>query len=230
MHGGGPKVDAGSPLPHEYLTENLELLQKGCENMIQHIENAKKFGVQVVVGLNRFKTDTQNEINLVLKIAREAGASDAVLCEHWAKGGKGASELAVAVQQACEQPSNFKFLYELELSIEDKIRKIALEIYRAKDIELSELAKKRIELLKKQGFNNLAICMAKTQYSFSHNPELKGCPRDFILPILDIRASIGANFIFPIIGSMSIMPGLPTRPCFFDIDINPDTEEIIGLS
>lgn len=230
MHGGGPKVEAGSPLPQEYLTENLELLRKGCENMVQHIENTRKFGIQVVVGLNRFKNDTQNEIDLVLNIAREAGAFNAVLCEHWAKGGQGAKELAEAVQQACEQPGNFKFLYDLELSIEDKIRKIAQEIYRADDIELSELAKNRIELLKKQGFNNLAICMAKTQYSFSHNPELKGCPRNFVLPIRDIRASIGANFIFPIIGSMSIMPGLPTRPCFFDIDINPDTEEIIGLS
>lgn len=230
LHGGGPKVNPGTALSIEYSTENLDLVQKGCSNLIRHIQNANKFGIPVVVAVNKFNKDSQNEIDLVIKISKENGAFDAVLCENFEKGGAGGIELGKSVIAATKQSSNFKFLYDLDKPIEDKIRTIAQEIYSAKDVELSELALKKIELLKKQGFNNLPICMAKTQYSFTDDADIKGAPSGFILPIRDIRASIGAGFIFPLVGTMSTMPGLPTRPCFFDMDIDCSTEEIFGLS
>ena len=158
-----------------------------------------------MVGLNKFCKDSKNEIDLVLKIAKENGAFDAVLCENWEKGGAGGVELGNAVIEASKYKKNpFKFLYDLKKPIEEKIRTIAQEIYGAKDIELSELALSRIEILKKQGFNDLPICMAKTQYSFSDNADLKGAPSGFILPVKDIRASIGAGFIFPLVGTVII--------------------------
>ncbi|CAF0790869.1 unnamed protein product [Brachionus calyciflorus] len=230
LHGGGPKVEPGTPLPAEYCTENLDLVRNGCSNLIRHIENSNKFGIPVVVALNKFSKDSHKEIDLVLEISKENGAFDAVLCENWEKGGEGGIALAQAVLRASNQQSNFKFLYDLNLSIEDKIRKIAQDIYHAKDIQISESAQKKIDSLRKQGFNDLPICMSKTQYSFSDNPDLKGAPEGFILPIRDVRASIGAGFIYPLVGAISTMPGLPTRPCFYDIDIDPITEEIFGLS
>jgi len=143
--------------------------------------------------------------------------------------GKGATSLAEAVIKACSQPSSFKFLYPLELSIEDKIRSIAQKIYGAKDIELSAEAKEKISLYESQGFGQLPICMAKTHLSLSHDPTLKGAPTGFVLPVRDVRASVGAGFLYPLVGQISTMPGLPTRPCFVDIDINCDTEDINGL-
>ncbi|CAF1120693.1 unnamed protein product [Adineta ricciae] len=229
LHGGGPKVEAGSPIPPEYAQENLPLLERGTQNLVKQIENARYFGVPAVIAINRFKTDTQAEIDLVKRIAIENGAFDAVMADHWAKGGSGATDLARAVEQACLQKPDFKFLYDLQLPIEEKIRIIARKIYGADDIKLSEMAEKRIQLFTKQGFNDLPICMAKTHLSLSHDPSLKGCPKGFILPIRDIRASIGAGFLYPLVGEMSTIPGLPTRPCFYDIDIDPITEEIYGL-
>ncbi|XP_059165604.1 C-1-tetrahydrofolate synthase, cytoplasmic-like [Physella acuta] len=230
MHGGGPTVVAGVPLPKEYREENLTLVEQGCSNLIKQIQNANKFGVPVVVAINGFATDTNAELELVQRISRENGAFDAVICYHWAKGGGGATDLATAVDQATRQPSNFKFLYDVKEQIETKIETIAKEIYGAAGIELELLAREQIERYKKQGFNDLPICMAKTHLSLSHKPELKGAPTGFILPIREARASIGAGFIYPLVGTMSTMPGLPTRPCFYDIDIDPDTEEILGLS
>ncbi|CAF0902989.1 unnamed protein product [Adineta steineri] len=229
VHGGGPKVEAGTPLPPEYTQENLPLLERGTQNLVKQIQNAQYFGVNVVVAINRFKTDTQAEIDLVKRIAIENGATDAVMADHWAKGGSGATDLARAVEKACLQKPDFKFLYDLQLPIEEKIRIIAQKIYGADDIKLSEMAEKRIQLFTQQGFNDLPICMAKTHLSLSHDPSLKGCPKNFILPIRDIRASIGAGFLYPLVGEMSTIPGLPTRPCFYDIDIDPITEEIYGL-
>ncbi|XP_075049059.1 C-1-tetrahydrofolate synthase, cytoplasmic [Mixophyes fleayi] len=229
MHGGGPTVTAGVPLPKEYTEENLELLEKGCSNLNKQIENATMFGVPVVVAVNAFKTDTQGELELVCRLAKEAGAFDAVKCSHWAEGGKGAVALGQAVQTASQAPSNFKFLYNVELPIADKIRIIAQQIYGADDIELLPEAQKKAELYTKQGFANLPICMAKTHLSLSHNPELKGAPKGFVLPIRDIRASVGAGFLYPLVGTMSTMPGLPTRPCFYDIDLDPVTEQVNGL-
>lgn len=182
------------------------MVRAGCANLIRHIENSNKFGVPVVVALNKFSKDSKSEIDLVLSIAKQSGAFDAVLCENWEKGGEGGVELAQAVVRASSQSSsNFQFLYDLKLPIEEKIRKIAQDIYRAKDIEFSELARKKIELFQQQGFNDLPICMAKTQYSFSDNPDLKGAPEGFVLPIRDVRASIGAGFIYPLIGSVSLL-------------------------
>ncbi|XP_067848210.1 C-1-tetrahydrofolate synthase, cytoplasmic isoform X2 [Heptranchias perlo] len=229
MHGGGPKVTAGVPLPKEYIEENLDLVAKGCSNLRKQIENANMFGVAVVVAVNAFRSDTEAELDLVCSTAKEVGAFDAVKCTHWAEGGQGALELAKAVQRASQQESDFKFLYALELPIVDKIRIIAKKIYGAADVELSPEAQHKVEVYTKQGFASLPICMAKTHLSLSHEPEKKGAPTGFILPIRDIRASVGAGFLYPLVGTMSTMPGLPTRPCFYDIDLDPETEEVNGL-
>ncbi|XP_071372879.1 monofunctional C1-tetrahydrofolate synthase, mitochondrial [Centroberyx affinis] len=230
MHGGGPNVSAGAPLPREYIDENLSLVAGGCHsNLRKQIQIAHLFGVPVVVALNVFKTDTQAEIDLVCQIAKECGASDAVPCHHWARGGRGSLELAQAVKEATSRPSNFQFLYNLEMPIVEKIRTIAQKVYGADDIELSPEAKAKIDYYNQQGYGTLPICMAKTHLSLSHMPDKKGAPTGFILPIRDVRASIGAGFIYPLVGTMSTMPGLPTRPCFYDIDLDPVTEEITGL-
>ncbi|XP_034755994.1 monofunctional C1-tetrahydrofolate synthase, mitochondrial isoform X1 [Etheostoma cragini] len=230
MHGGGPNVSAGAPLPKEYIDENLNLVEGGCRsNLRKQIQIAQLFGVPVVVALNAFKTDTRAEIDLVCQIARECGASDAVPCHHWSQGGRGSLELAQAVNEAASRPSHFKFLYNIEMPIVEKIRTIAQQVYGADDIELSPEAKAKIEYYNQQGYGSLPICMAKTHLSLSHMPDKKGVPTGFVLPIRDVRASIGAGFIFPLVGTMSTMPGLPTRPCFYDIDLDPVTEQITGL-
>uniref|UniRef100_A0A8C5WWQ2 C-1-tetrahydrofolate synthase, cytoplasmic n=1 Tax=Laticauda laticaudata TaxID=8630 RepID=A0A8C5WWQ2_LATLA len=232
MHGGGPTVSADSHLPSETLKDlllNIPLLEKGCSNLRKQIENARIFGVPVVVAVNAFKSDTEAELQLVVRLAKEAGALDAVKCTHWADGGKGAVALAEAVQRASQAPSHFQFLYDMELPVVEKIRIIAQKIYGANDIELLPEAELKIIQYTKQGFGNLPICMAKTHLSLSHNPEQKGVPTGFILPIRDVRASVGAGFLYPLVGTMSTMPGLPTRPCFYDIDLDPVTGEVNGL-
>lgn len=229
MHGGGPNVSAGAPLPREYIDENLSLVSKGCCNLKKQIQIAHLFGVPVVVALNVFKTDTQAEIDAVCQIAKESGADDAVPCHHWERGGRGAVELAQAVKKAASRPSHFQFLYSLQTPIVEKIRTIAQKVYGADDIELSSEAQAKIDYYTQQGFSTLPICMAKTHLSLSHMPKEKGVPTGFTLPIRDVRASIGAGFIYPLVGTMSTMPGLPTRPCFYDIDLDPVTEEITGL-
>lgn len=229
MHGGGQKVVAGQPLAPEYTEENLELLEKGCCNLIAHIKNTIKYGVPVVVAVNRFMFDTDTEIELVRKIAKDAGAEDAVMSNHWAEGGAGAVELAKAVEKACEQPSNFQFLYPLDLPIKEKIEAIAKNIYNAAGVEYSPLAEKQIELYTNAGFADLPICMAKTQLSISHDPNLKGAPSGFTIPVKEIRASVGAGFLIPLLGEMTTMPGLPTRPAFYDVDLNIETGKITGL-
>uniref|UniRef100_A0A671RSN2 formate--tetrahydrofolate ligase n=1 Tax=Sinocyclocheilus anshuiensis TaxID=1608454 RepID=A0A671RSN2_9TELE len=229
MHGGGPTVTAGTPLPKEYIEENLALLEAGCSNMRKQVENAQLFGVPVVVAVNAFKTDTKAELGLICKLAKEAGAFDAVHCSHWADGGAGAADLARAVQKAADLPSSFKFLYDIELPIVDKIRIIAQKIYGADDIELLPEAQHKVDLYSKQGFASLPICMAKTHLSLSHDAEKKGVPTGFVLPIRDIRASVGAGFLYPLVGTMPTIPGLPTRPCFYDIDLDTESEEVHGL-
>jgi len=229
MHGGGPKVTPGAPLAREYTEENLELLEKGLANLGVHIRNALKFGIPVVVAINGFKEDTQAEWDLIREYSIAQGAEDAVVTTHWAHGGKGAAKLAEAVVAACEKLSNFKFLYPLEWSIKQKIEHIAKEIYGAAAVEYSELAEKQIANYERNGFGNLPICMAKTHLSLSHDPDLKGAPTGFTLPIREVRASVGAGFIYPLVGTMSTMPGLATRPAFMDIDIDTETGEIKGL-
>ncbi|NXA39209.1 C1TM protein, partial [Eudromia elegans] len=229
MHGGGPNVTAGAPLKKEYTEENLQLVADGCCNLQKQIQIAQLFGVPVVVALNVFKTDSPAEVDLVCETAKRSGAFDAVPCNHWSAGGRGAVKLAQAVEKAASQKNSFKYLYNLELPIVEKIRIIAQKVYGAQDIELSPAAQSQVDRYSRQGFGNLPICMAKTHLSLSHQPERKGVPTGFILPISDVRASIGAGFIYPLVGTMSTMPGLPTRPCFYDIDLDPDTEQVKGL-
>ncbi|MCD6356623.1 MAG: formate--tetrahydrofolate ligase [Anaerolineaceae bacterium] len=231
MHGGGPKVVAGKPLDYAYLKEDLDLLRKGMANLLHHISIAKKFGVPVVVAVNQFYTDTQAELELIRKIAvEEGGAMDAVISNHWKLGGKGAVELAEAVVKAAEKPSTFKFLYPLDWPIKKKIEKISKEMYGADGVVYTPEAEERIAEYTRLGFDNLPICMAKTHLSLSHDPQLKGVPKGFTIPIRDVRASVGAGFLYPILGKISTMPGLPTRPAFMDIDIDLETGKILGLS
>ncbi len=229
MHGGGPKVVAGKPLDAAYTDENLALLENGCNNMVAHIENAVRFGIPVVVAVNEFSTDTAAETALVRQIARKAGAQDAVVSSHWADGGKGSVKLARAVVKACALPANFKFLYPLDITIKQKIETIARDMYGAAGVEYLPAAEEKIALYTRLGFDKLPICMAKTHLSLSHDPELKGRPTGFIVPVRDIRASIGAGFLFPLIGEMPTIPGLPTRPAFYDIDLDIENDRVIGL-
>jgi formyltetrahydrofolate synthetase len=228
MHGGGPTVVAGKPLDPAYRKENLDLLEKGCANLVANIEIAHKFGPPVVVAINTFTDDSPAEVALVKKAAREAGAFDAVLSDHWSNGGAGATELAEAVIAACEEPSDFKFLYPLDWSIEKKIETIATKIYGAAKVEFSSQAKQQIATYEKSGFGKLPICMAKTHLSLSHDPTLKGAPIGFTLPIREVRASVGAGFIYPLCGEMRTMPGLPSVPAFMGIDLD-ENGEVVGL-
>jgi len=229
MHGGGPKVVAGKPLAPEYTDENMELLHKGLPNMERHIQNARKFGVNVVVAINSFPNDTQSELELIRKAALEMGAMDAVVSTHWMDGGGGAIALAEAVVKAAEQPSQFRFLYPLELSIKEKIEKICKEIYGADGVDYLPEAEQNIALYTKLGFDKLPLCMAKTHLSFSHDPAIKGAPTGFRIPIRDISASVGAGFLYPLLGEMRTMPGLPTRPVFYDVDLDLKTGKVVGL-
>jgi formyltetrahydrofolate synthetase len=231
MHGGGPKVTAGSPLDNAYKEENLPLLRNGLENLLHHIGIAKKFGIPVVVAVNRFFTDTDTELELVRKVAvEEGGAFDAVISNHWEEGGRGAVGLAEAVVKASEQPTNFEFLYPLDWPIKQKIETIAREVYGADGVDYFPEAEERIKEYTRLGLANLPICMAKTHLSLSHDPNLKGVPKSFRIPVREVRISAGAGFIYPLLGTMSTMPGLPTRPAFMDIDVDPNTGKILGLS
>jgi len=231
MHGGGPPVSAGKPLQEEYTEENIELLAKGCCNLQKHIENAKKFGVNVVVAVNKFKTDTDNEIETVKKAAMEAGAFDAVLSNHWAEGGAGAEDLAKAVDAACKACDGeaFKFLYDVNKSIKEKVEIISKEIYGADGVDFSDEANKQIEQYEKSGFGNLPICIAKTQYSFSCDPSAKGVPTGHRITVREIRSCAGAGFLYPICGDIMTIPGLPTRPGFYDVDVDLETGDVLGL-
>jgi len=228
MHGGGPTVRPGIPLDAAYTKENLPLLEKGLCNLGVHIKNALKFGIPVVVAVNAFRDDTEAELEMIREYAVGQGAEDSVVTTHWANGGEGAAKLAEAVVSACEKPSNFKFLYPLDWSIKEKIDKIAVDIYGADSVIYEPLAEKQIESYERAGFGNLPICMAKTHLSLSHDPTLKGAPTGFAVPVREVRASVGAGFIYPLIGKMSTMPGLATHPAFMDIDLDEEGE-VVGL-
>ncbi len=229
MHGGGPKVVAGKPLAPEYTEENLDLVRKGLPNMERHIKNALRFGVNVVVAVNAFTDDKPAEVEMIREAALKAGAVDAVICTHWKEGGEGAIALAEAVVKAAEMPSHFQFLYPLELSIKEKIEKICTEVYGAAGVDYLPEAEAKIELYTRLGFANLPLCMAKTHLSFTHDPAIKGAPTGYRIPVRDIRASVGAGFLYPLLGEMRTMPGLPTRPVFYDVDLDPDTGRVLGL-
>lgn len=228
MHGGGPRVVPGKPLAAAYTEENLDLLNAGMANLVAHIRNAKRFGIPVVVAVNKFHTDTPAEIEAVRQAAIVAGAETAVMSDHWANGGDGALELAEAVAAACEQPSNFSFLYPLDQPIKTKIETIAKELYGAAAVTYEPLAEQQIKSYEANGFGNLPICMAKTHLSLSHDPNLKNAPTGFTVPIREVRASVGAGFIYPLLGEMRTMPGLGSKPAYMQVDIDEDGR-IVGL-
>ena len=228
MHGGAGRVVAGKELPKELIEENFPALEAGCENLAKQIENMRLHGVNVVVAINQFNTDTDKEIEFIRNKAIEAGAEDAVLSQVWAKGGAGGKALAEAVIKACEKPNDFHFLYPLEASIKEKIETIATKVYGADGVDYLPLAEQRIKLYTKLGYDKLPICMAKTHLSLSHDPNLKGRPRGFRVPIRDIRASMGAGFLYPLLGEMRTMPGLPSVPAGTKYDID-EQGRITGL-
>jgi methylenetetrahydrofolate dehydrogenase (NADP+) / methenyltetrahydrofolate cyclohydrolase / formyltetrahydrofolate synthetase len=229
MHGGGPNVVAGKPLAPEYTEENLDLVGKGLPNLERHIRNARKFGVNVVVAINSFPTDTAAELELIRTAGLKMGAMDVIVATHWMEGGAGAKALAEAVIKAAEHPSQFQFLYPLEHSIKEKIETICKEIYGAEGVDYLPEAEHKIELYTRLGFDKLPLCMAKTHLSFSHDPSLKGAPSGFRVPIRDIHASVGAGFLYPLVGEIRTMPGLPTRPVFYDVDLDFKTGKVVGL-
>ncbi len=228
-HGGGPKVVAGRPLDTAYTEENLPLLRAGMANLAAHLDIVRKFGVPVVVAINRFPTDSEHELELVRQSAADAGAFAAVTTEHHARGGDGARDLAEAVVEASKEPTSFDFLYPLDRSIKEKIEIIAKEIYRAGSVDYSPQAETQIADFERSGFGYLPICMAKTHLSISDDPALKGAPQGYELTVREVRASVGAGFIYPLLGEMSTMPGLGATPGFMKVDVNEDGE-VIGLT
>ncbi|EZG08637.1 hypothetical protein H106_02187 [Trichophyton rubrum CBS 735.88] len=229
VHGGGPDITPGATLPEAYRQEDTELLRKGCVNLRKHIGNAKRYGVPVVVAINVFETDTAAEHAVIREEAIAAGAEDAVPANHWAMGGKGAVDLAEAVIKASSQPKNFSFLYGLEGNMQERITTIGREMYGASAVEFSELAARKVETYEKQGYGNLPICIAKTQYSLSHDPALKGAPEGFVIPIRDVRLAVGAGYLYALAADIQTIPGLPTAPGYLNVDVDAETGEIDGL-
>ena len=224
FHGGVDPADAAR--------ENAEALRQGSSNLLRHIANMGKFGVPAVVVINRFNTDSDAELTLVRDLAMNHGAFDVVVAQHWAMGGAGALAAADALIRATTPPSvsNFRFLYPDDLPLTAKIETVCCEIYGAAGVTYSDEARNKLADFQSRGYGRLPVCMAKTQYSFSHDPTLKGAPTGFIVPVKDVRVSRGAGFVFPLLGDISTMPGLPTRPAFFGIDIDLETGKIFGLS
>ncbi len=228
MHGGGPRVLPGKPLPEPYVREDLALLEAGLANLTRHVEIARAFGVPVVVAVNRFAQDSPRELERVRRAADAAG-SVAVVADHWAHGGLGARDLADAVLEAAEQPSAFRFLYPLDAPLRQKIETIAREVYGADGVAYADAAERDLERCERLGFAGLPVCMAKTHLSLSHDPDRKGVPSGFTLPVREVRVSAGAGFVYPLCGDMQTMPGLPARPAFMDIDLGEDGE-LVGIS
>ena len=230
MHGGVLKVVPGKPLDEEALAkENMEALDKGCENMDKQIENVLMHGVPCIVALNHFPTDTDREVQFVLDRAKKMGASAAVVSDVWARGGEGGIDLAQAIIDVTEkEPTNFHFLYPLDAPIKEKIETIATKVYGADGVDYLPLANRQIRRYNKLGYDKLPICMAKTHLSLSHDPNLKGRPRNFRVTVREVRASIGAGFLYPLLGEMTTMPGLPSDPAGAHMDID-ENGNIVGL-
>ncbi len=227
-HTGKYKITPGKPLDAELTSENVADVEVGAANMVRHLENMRKFGVNPVVAINAFSTDTDNEMQAIREIAMAAGAVGVSVARHWAEGGKGAAELAEMVVTACDQPNDFKFLYPVEWSIKQKIETIATEIYRADGVDYTPEANKQIATFEQNGFGQFPICMAKTHLSFTADPTVKGAPTGFRLPIREVRASVGAGFIYPICGEMRTMPGLPSHPAAEQVDLDGEGR-VVGL-
>ena len=229
MHGGGPTVKPGAPLPAEYKNENLTLLEKGCENLIAHIDIVRKSGVKPIVCINSFYTDTAAEIKLVRKIAEQHGAECAV-SEHWLKGGAGALELAEKVVAVCNEPNHFKYLYDLEMPHKKRIELIATEVYGAKGVTFTPKADEKLSKIDADPIlRGLGTCMVKTHLSLSHDPMLKGRPRGWELPIRDVMVYEGAGYVVPIAGDIKLMPGTGSDPAFRRIDVDVKTGKVQGM-
>ena len=229
MHGGGPKVKPGLKLDPVYAKENLELLENGCANLIAHIEIVRLSGIRPVVCINHFSTDSDAEIALVRRIAEAQGARVAV-SKHWLSGGAGAEELANAVIEACEKPNEFNFLYSLETPLRDRIDLIARDVYGADGVSYSDSALAKAKALEADPKNReMSTCMVKTHLSLSHDPEFKGRPRGFTLPIRDFLVFKGAGFIAPVAGDIKLLPGTASNPAFRNIDVDVDSGQVRGL-
>jgi formyltetrahydrofolate synthetase len=229
MHGGGPKVVAGIALPEEYTKENLALLEKGLANMIHHINTIRKSGINPVVCINTFHTDTREEIEMVKKAAEVAGARCAK-STHWAQGGEGAVELADAVIDACNDKNDFKFLYPKEMKLRDRVALIAKEVYGADGVSWSAEAETKAKAFEKDPqYDDYATMMVKTHLSLTHDPALKGVPKGWTLPIRDVLIYSGAQFLCPCAGTISLMPGTSSNPAFRRIDVDVKTGKVSGL-
>jgi formate--tetrahydrofolate ligase len=229
MHGGAGKVIAGKPLPKELSEENIPALRKGADNLRHCLKVAKYYGVPVVVTINRFTNDTDKEVDALRRIALDAGADACEPMEAWAKGGEGARAAAEAVVKACQQKGEFKFLYDVNAPVEEKILALATKVYNARDVSYASEAKSKIRRFEKLGWGNLPICMAKSHLSLSHDKNLKNVPSDYTFPISDVKASVGAGFLYPLAGDFPIMPGLPSHPAAMDVDVDPLTGLTKGL-
>ncbi|MDD4766799.1 MAG: formate--tetrahydrofolate ligase [Desulfotomaculaceae bacterium] len=229
MHGGGPEVVPGRPLPEEYTRTDLKLLEKGMPNLLHHIEIVKKSGVKPVVCLNAFYTDTREEVSAVRRLVEQAGARCAV-SEHWMKGGEGALELADAVVDACNEKIDFKYLYPLEMPLRQRVELIAREVYGAAGVSWAAAAEAKARRFESDpAYASFATIMAKTHLSISHDPALKGVPRGWILPIRDILVFGGARFLVPLAGEIKLMPGTGSDPAYRRIDVNTETGSVSGL-
>ncbi len=229
MHGGGPKVVAGLPLDPAYTKENLKFVEKGIPNMVHHINTIRKAGINPVVCVNAFHTDTKKEIALVRKYAEKAGARCAV-STHWADGGDGAVEFAEAVKEACADKSKFKFLYPINTKLRDRVAKIAKVVYGANGVSWTPEAEAKAKMLESDPqYNDYATMMVKTHLSLSHDPALKGTPKGWTLPIRDILIYSGAKFLCPCAGTISLMPGTSSNPAFRRVDVNTKTGKVKGL-
>jgi formate--tetrahydrofolate ligase len=229
MHGGGPKVVAGIALPEEYTKENLALLEKGLANMIHHINTIRKSGINPVVCINTFHTDTREEIEMVKKAAEAAGARCAK-STHWAQGGEGAVDLADAVIDACNDKNDFKFLYPKEMKLRDRVALIAKEVYGADGVSWSAEAETKAKAFEKDPqYDDYATMMVKTHLSLTHDPALKGVPKGWTLPIRDVLIYSGAQFLCPCAGTISLMPGTSSNPAFRRIDVDVKTGKVSGL-
>jgi formate--tetrahydrofolate ligase len=228
LHSGRFHVRPGRPLPPELLAEDLAALRAGIVNLEAHLDILRAFGMPVVVAVNRFPEDTDRELDELSRLAREAGATAVAVSDAFAQGGAGAVDLAQAVVEACRTPSQFQMLYPLEMPLAEKLRTIATTVYGAADVDLDRTALRRIEQFQKLGFGNLPVCIAKTQYSLSHDPNLLGRPRGFQFPIRDVRLASGAGYVYALAGDISTMPGLPAQPAAQRIDLDADGR-ITGL-
>jgi formate--tetrahydrofolate ligase len=229
MHGGGPKVVPGKALPGEYTKEDLGLLEKGLCNMIHHINTIRKSGINPVVCVNTFHTDTKDEIEMVKKAAEAAGARCAK-SSHWSHGGEGALELADAVMEACEEESEFKFLYPLEMKLRDRVDIIAKEVYGADGVTWTAAAEKKAKMLEGDPqYGDYTTMMVKTHLSLTHDPALKGVPKGWTLPIQDVLIYSGAKFLCPCAGTISLMPGTSSNPAFRRVDVDVKTGKVQGL-